>query len=56
MSLINMGKVPKPEVTYVKMLLSSQKSGLQPALNASFANLPLLPPCDDIILFKHGYV
>ena len=35
----------------VKMLTASQ----QPALNASFAKLPLLPPCDDIRLFTHAH-
>ena len=35
------------------MLPESQKPSLQPALNASFAMLTLLPPCDDIRLFAH---
>lgn len=32
------------------MLPSGQKSGLQSALKALFAVLPLLPPCDDMSL------
>ena len=36
-------------MTYVEMLIASQKPGIQPALNNLFAMLPLLPHRNDII-------
>ena len=35
--MLNMVEIPKLKLMYVEMLLASQKKGLQPALNASFA-------------------
>ena len=53
--MLNMVKGPNFEVNTRKMLPASQKLKLQSALNAPFAVLPLLPPCDDIRLFVHGH-
>ena len=55
MSMFNMVKGPKLEVNVCKMLPESQNPGLQPALNASFSKLSLLPRHDDIRLSAHAH-